>query len=301
MEAVDIRPQATTDNDRLLITLLLAGLFHLIVILGVTFVPDDLAGPGSVPSIEVMLVNDSVPASTRNEDAAYLAQRTQQGSGNLDASGRSRIPGSAGGPFDMAGMPDGSLASAATPGNVGGQDSVIAATAAGDSPRYIADADTPAELPASPLEMRAGPAATLPSNEDDAELRLRGAQHRELLVTASTRESVAAVYLDGWRRKVERLGTLNFPDEARRKDMTGNPIVEVALRADGSLVEVVVRRSSGHPELDQAAVQILRLASPFDPFPRDLALRHDRLRFAYEWQFISGRLAGSAVSVPDRP
>jgi protein TonB len=184
---------------------------------------------------------------------------------------------------------------------VGGQDSVVAATAGSGAPRYMADAETAADLPAAPLQMRAGPAVTVPSSDDDSELRLKGAQHRELLVTASTRESVVAVYLDAWRRKVERLGTLNFPDEARRRDMTGSPVVEVALRADGSLVEVVVRRSSGHAELDQAAVQILKLAAPFDPFPRDLALRHDRLRFAYEWQFISGRLAGSAVSVPGRP
>jgi protein TonB len=121
-----------------------------------------------------------------------------------------------------------------------------------------------------------------------------------LLVTPSTRASDVAAYLDAWKRRVEQLGTLNFPNEARRSHLSGNPVVEVALASDGSLAGVRVRRSSGHPELDQAAIAILRLGSPFEAFPAPLAARHDVLRFAYEWQFVSGRLAGSAVELPAR-
>ena len=74
--------------------------------------------------------------------------------------------------------------------------------------------------------------------------------------------------------------------------------MEVALASDGHLAEARVRRSSGHAELDQAAIEVLRLAAPFDPFPRELAARHDVLRFAYEWHFEGGQLTGSAVQVP---
>ena len=101
---------------------------------------------------------------------------------------------------------------------------------------------------------------------------LRGdtmARRRELL--ADTRDSQLARYLDGWKRRIEQVGTLNFPNEARRRSLSGNPVLEVAIAADGSLDQVIVRRSSGHPELDQAAVDILRLASPFDPFPPEHA------------------------------
>jgi protein TonB len=59
-----------------------------------------------------------------------------------------------------------------------------------------------------------------------------------------------------------------------------------------------VQRSSGHAELDRAALEILKLAAPFEAFPAILAERHDVLRFAYEWQFVGGRLAGSAIEVP---
>ncbi len=57
-----------------------------------------------------------------------------------------------------------------------------------------------------------------------------------------------------------------------------------------------MRRSSGHQELDQAAVNIVRLASPFDPFPAAMRKSYPVLRFAYEWQFLEGRLGGGAVS-----
>jgi protein TonB len=94
---------------------------------------------------------------------------------------------------------------------------------------------------------------------------------------------------------VERVGTLNFPNEARRRGMSGNPVLEVAISADGSLDQVLVRRSSGHRELDNAALVIVRLASPFDPFPPAMRERYPQLRFAYEWQFLNGRLGDGAV------
>lgn len=68
-------------------------------------------------------------------------------------------------------------------------------------------------------------------------------------------------------------------------------MLEVAINADGRLKEVVVRSSSGQRELDQAAMEILRLAAPFEPFPEGLRADYDVLRFAYEWRFSEG--AGS--------
>ena len=149
-----------------------------------------------------------------------------------------------------------------------------------------------------PRRSLAGDQSPLAGIDDDDELELKGARQGELLVTPSTRASDVAVYLDAWKRKVEQVGTLHFPNEANRSELSGNPVIEVALAADGSLVEAKVRRSSGHVELDNAAIAILKLATPFEAFPHELAARHDALRFAYEWQFVAGRLAGSAVEVP---
>jgi protein TonB len=122
-------------------------------------------------------------------------------------------------------------------------------------------------------------------DEDDPEQQIRGPQRDELWVTPDTRESLVAPYLVAWRLKVERLGTMNFPQAAWRAPGTRNPDVEVSILSDGTLEHATIVRSSGSAKLDQAVVDILKLASPFDPFPRELAEKHRVLRFKYGWEF----------------
>jgi protein TonB len=140
-------------------------------------------------------------------------------------------------------------------------------------------------------------------NDDGIELRMRGESKRELWIAADTRESDVAVYLDSWRRKIERVGTMNFPNVARRDKLSGTPVIEVTIGADGKLLQTIVRRSSGHAEIDEAAMRILKLAAPYDPFPGELSAKHDQIRIAYEWQFLEGSTQGGAVfySEPAKP
>jgi protein TonB len=118
--------------------------------------------------------------------------------------------------------------------------------------------------------------AELPGGNDDA---------RTLLATPETRASGLAEYLDGWRRRVERIGTANYPRELLGSIGAGRPTLEVVIAADGTLDDIVVRRSSGDNALDQAALRILRLAAPFAPLPDNIRADYDVLRFAYEWDF----------------
>ena len=290
----DIEPRGGSADDRLSVTLFLAGLFHLIVILGITFAPPR-RDASLVPTLEVLLVAETLPEAPVNEQASYLAQRTQQGSGNgADAT---RQPGSAGATDESPGDIDGSAGVQSMNGPAGGEASILTGSDRGS--RFIADArDRSASLPSLPRRSLAGDQSLLAGIDDDTDLQLKGTRRRELLVTPSTRSADVAVYLDAWKRRVEQVGTLHFPNEARRRDLSGNPVIEVALAANGALVSARVRRSSGHAELDSAAIAILKLATPFEAFPEELAARHDVLRFAYEWQFVGGRLAGSAVEVP---
>ena len=94
---------------------------------------------------------------------------------------------------------------------------------------------------------------------------------------------------------------MNFPDAARRRKLSGTPVIEVTIGADGQLLQSTVRRSSGHAEIDEAAMRILKLAAPYDPFPSDLTAKHDEIRIAYEWQFLGGASRGTSVyySEPD--
>jgi protein TonB len=179
----------------------------------------------------------------------------------------------------------------------GGEPELLSARDA--EPRFTAAAKVQEpSLPSLPQELVAGVLSPFAGQDDAEDLALKGAARRELLVTPSTRQSEVAGYLDAWKRRIEQVGTLNFPNEARRRNLSGNPVIEVVLAANGALVRAGVQRSSGYAELDRAALEILKLAAPFEAFPASLAGRHDVLRFAYEWQFVGGRLAGSAIEVP---
>ena len=97
-----------------------------------------------------------------------------------------------------------------------------------------------------------------------------------------------APYFDAWKQKVERIGTLNYPDEARGK-LYGKVVIFVELRAeDGSLYSAEISRSSGHKILDQAALRILRMSAPFGPIPREAMGGAAILSFAREWNFVPG-------------
>jgi periplasmic protein TonB len=288
-------PAPAGSGDRLTVTLFLAGVFHLILILGISFAPP-VASQGDVPTLEVILVNNPLPDSRVNEDADYLAERTQQGSGN-SANGRSRQPTAGAGAEAMPGMPEGGLEAPMPEGNAGGEGEVLAGV--GGKPKFIADASDTNAAPASlPRETIAGSPSPFAGSDDDSDLELKGAPRRELVVTPNTRISEVAVYLDAWKRRIEQVGTVNFPNAARRSKLSGSPVIEVVLASSGGLVRADVRRSSGYGELDRAAMDILKLATPFEAFPEELAARHDVLRFAYEWQFVGGRLSGSAVEIP---
>lgn len=288
-------PRGPGSGDRLTVTLFLAGLFHLILILGISFAPPP-AGSGDVPTLEVLLVNNPLPDSSANPGANYLAERTQKGSGNAP-DGRTRQPSAGSGPETVQGAPEGGAEMPAPDGQAGGEGELL--TGRGGKTRFVAEpAEADSARPLLPREMFAGNDVAFSGVDPDAELQLKGAPRRELVVTPNTQTSDVAVYLDAWKQRIEQVGTVNFPNAARRSKLSGNPVIEVVLASSGGLVRADVRRSSGYGELDTAAMDILKLASPFDAFPKELAARHDVLRFAYEWQFVGGRLAGSAVTMP---
>jgi TonB family protein len=134
--------------------------------------------------------------------------------------------------------------------------------------------------------------------DDTEDQKIRGPKRDELWVTPDTREALVAPYLVAWRTKIERLGTINFPQAAWRAPGTRNPDVEVVILADGTLQSATVIHSSGSSKLDQAVVDILKLASPFDPFPKDLADRYRLLRFTYGWEFAGRHVSEGTVTAP---
>ncbi len=110
---------------------------------------------------------------------------------------------------------------------------------------------------------------------------------RTKYVSATTQEFKYAAYMEAWRAKVERIGNINYPDEARRGNLSGALLLDVALKPDGSVLEIIVRRSSGHKVLDDAAVRIVELASPFSPFPDEIRREVDILHVTRTWKFLN--------------
>jgi periplasmic protein TonB len=282
-------------RDRLLTTLFLAGLLHAIVILGITFTAVADEGSGA-PGLEVLLVSDELQESDANDEAIYLAQRTQVGSGNTTKAVAPRNPTAAVPVPGQDGQPDGRKIGPTGTATGTPDDRVLTTSTWQANVTYVADAgdtgaanETPALLKER-LSDRPGP------EDETGPAQLRGPQRDELWITPDTRAATLAPYLDAWRRKVERVGTLNYPTAARVKGFSASPVLEVAVNASGVLEKAVIRTSSGYPELDQAAIEILKLASPFDPFPAELSREYRVLRFAYEWQFTGGRVERGGVS-----
>jgi len=118
-------------------------------------------------------------------------------------------------------------------------------------------------------------------------LDVRAHRPRRKFISANTKEFRFAAYMESWRAKVERVGNINYPDEARRRDLSGSLLLDVAINPDGSVREITVRRSSGHPVLDDAAVRIVELASPFAPFPDDFVRDIDILHVTRTWKFLN--------------
>jgi protein TonB len=284
--------------DRLITMLFLAALLHGLVIVGVTF-NAAAAAQGGAPGLEVLLVSDELPEADKNPDATYLAQRTQIGSGNTRAAVAPHNRSSSVALQAHAGTAGGN--SLADSGDMAGtqEERVLTSSAWSTVVRYLADTGSAGSVRDRPLLIDAPPTAQPGPQDEQGPAQLRGPQRDELWVTPDTRASIVAPYLDAWRRKVERIGDINYPTAARANKAAANPVLEVGIAAEGTLERAVITRSSGDPELDQAALAILKLASPFEAFPPEVAAQYRVLRFAYEWQFEDGRVGrGKVTTVP---
>ena len=107
---------------------------------------------------------------------------------------------------------------------------------------------------------------------------------RRKYISANTKQYEYASYMDSWRRKVERVGNLNYPEEARKLNLSGSLQLEVALNRDGTINEITLRKSSGKKVLDDAAIKIVELAAPYAAFPENIEKKHSRLESNSQFQ-----------------
>lgn len=280
----DIRPR-----DRLGFTLFIAALLHLAVLLGVGFVTQEL--PTQSKGLEVTLA--SMASERAPDQADYIAQVDQQGSGTLDEAATPTTPTQS--LLQDSQIREVSLESSLQPPRPEQPQQQILSTQS-PQPLQVVSSPTPPEQPApepnyAPQLDQERLAAEIASLEAEfarerQEYAKRPRVNRQN--TASTKRDISAAYRDDWRKKVERIGNLNYPEQARRDGLYGSLRLLVTIRSDGSIHEMLVLESSGVPLLDQAAQSIVRLSAPFPPFTGELAASYDQVEVIRTWRFERG-------------
>jgi protein TonB len=293
MKAAQSEPNESLapSNDGFGLALVIALAVHAFLLLAVSFEFERAELRPPEKTLDITLVKPQPKPEEPVDKPDFLAQQSQVGSGDQAAREQNTSP--LGRPqarpeatptvsFQRAGSPD--------PAPMPTPDVITTRNAE----RAI---ETPPPKPSVEAEPRPSLSQLLASTQREidrltAELDRRSlsasAQQRRKAVNASTQEYRYASYLEAWRRKVENIGNLNYPEEARRRKLYGNLLMHVAIRSDGSVERIRVVRSSGHSLLDDAAVRIVRLAAPFAPFPPDIRDEVDVLDITRTWQFVDG-------------
>jgi periplasmic protein TonB len=284
-------PQQSYARDRLGSTLFVAMLVHGVLILGVTFTATTFDDQAPLPSLNVTLIAPTLRAEERPDNAQFIAERNQAGAGSAAEGLRPTTTLAASHPLTQLGDPQGADATDGTPRDQAPSAEQLVSRSASTT-RVQAQpqpTDDPAAVPERAAALLEHDAPQTLALELDLNAELPTSYDRTLIATPATQESTLAGYLESWRRRVERVGTANFPAQFLGNRVGGRPTLEVSIGADGRLQNIVVRRSSGDKALDQAALTILRLAAPFPPLPDHIRADYDALKFAYEWDFFNGR------------
>ena len=270
-------------NDRLLVALFIAGVLHVVLILGIGIQwpePKRMHEP-----LEITLV--SLPTPKAPPKARLLAPSHQVGGGQQTVKPKppaQKIP-SPGDKVRRAPAP-------ATPSHSAPPAKKVV-TRPQASPRIT----TTPVVSVAPQDIPPPPHPQPPKLTRESlarQVAQLGAQIRyetpssepsriKFIHSLSTHQYLAAQYMLDWQAKVERTGNLNYPDVARHKK--GQLTMDVGIKPDGSIYSIRVSRSSGYPALDEAAKRIVRMSEPFPPLPKALLKELDVLVITRVWQF----------------
>lgn len=226
--------------------------------------PDD-------PGLEVILVN--AKHNTKPVKAEALAQANLDGGGNADQ-GRAKSPLP-----DMRKVENGDSVKAVQRkvAELEAQQRKILAQMNQRPPQVTAAEiekphDTPPQINARDLldttKAVARMEAEVAKNIEEYNKRPKKTQ-----ITPSTREVGYALYYKAMQDKIEKIGTLNFPQKDGKK-LYGDLLISIPIYHDGSIYlkegGVRIERGSGNVALDQAALAIVRRSAPFGRFPENM-------------------------------
>lgn len=285
-------------SDRLGLVLLISITLHLLAVFGVTFKAPEMKKSGTATSLEVVLVNSKSPSRPVKADA--LAQANLDGGGNTDAERQAKSPLPV---LDRRQQESEAVQKQQQVSQMEQQARLLmtrvkATQHVEPMPAKLKPAEAPAEKTGSELAMKSLEAARLEA-QISRDWEAYQKRPKRNFVGARTQEYRFARYAEDWRIKVEKVGNLNYPEEAKRQKIYGSLQLIVNIKADGSVERVEVRRSSGHKVLDEAAIRIVNLAAPYAAFPEDIRKDTDILGIVRTWTFTRADQLDTAAAFAD--
>lgn len=273
-----------SSNDRFAVSVLMALGLHAAVLLGVGFVLDFKPITHPMETLDVVLVNWR--SESEPEVADFLAQASQKGGGESTEAHRPSQENTGASPAPTDGTDlieqqeqDSSVADAAREQILIEDDN----SQFSQQLTVIEQPEPPVPSAATLMQESMTMAKLQPGIQRDRESQSKLPKRK--WISANTREYEYAAYMQAWVAKVERVGNLNYPEEVRRLKLIGDLIMTVGISQDGSVESIDIQRSSGLPQLDQAATRIVRLAAPYSPLPDHIKTSVDILHITRTWQF----------------
>jgi len=277
-------------SDRLSVTLVFALLLHAVIVLGVTFTYDDSNIEDSSPTLDVILVQKRSEEAPKEAD--YLAQVSQLGGGTSPDKVRPQSPVSGQIPKPERGLapqptaPSVPKAQPKKPPKVLTREKSAAKVVRQQPKRLQPDLPKPN---AQELIRRSMELARLEA-EIGRDLQAYARRPRRKFISANTKEYEFATYMHAWVSKVERIGNLNYPGEAKRRQLAGNLVLTVAIDRDGNIDKIDIIQPSGFKILDEAAIRIVKMGAPYAQLPENIRDKVDILHITRTWQFLPGNI-----------
>ncbi|MEO8010135.1 MAG: TonB family protein [Dokdonella sp.] len=273
--------------DRLGVTFLFSLIAHAVIALGVTFAYEK--APPSLPALDIILVQSA--SGQKPDKADFLAQANNSGGGESETPKRPTDPLSSPLPKLLPGITPRPTETGAPRPTQPSKDELL--TTVQSEQRVASERETPQtpdldlprerEIIERKLEM-----ARLAS-EIQRETEQYAKRPKRKYISANTKEYAYAAYMNAWVARVERIGNLNYPDEARRQELFGQLVLTVGLNRDGSVKSIDIIQASGHKVLDDAAIRVVNLSAPFNPLPQDSEVI-DELYITRTWQYLPGNI-----------
>ncbi len=273
--------------DRFGVTMLFSLIAHGVLALGVTFAYEKPAP--SLPALDVILVQSA--SAQKPEKADFLAQANNAGGGESDLPKRPTDPLSSPLPKPIPGITPRPTETGAPKPTAPSRNELL--TTRNADVAVVTDRQTPDMPDLRALTERDIVERKLEMARLAQEIQRESEQYakrpKRKFISANTKEYAYAAYMSAWVARVERIGNLNYPDDARRQDLHGQLVLTVGLNRDGSVKSIDIIQPSGHKILDDAAIRIVNLSAPFNALPKD-AETIDELYITRTWQFLPGNI-----------